>query len=112
MGELELISHTDQLYQRSGLHLLHHMTTMDFYGCLAGLASLSSESLNQFTENIANAEALSTEVASIYRGLPDTAQSAIGTELSQFGGKMAKAKHRNDAPSIPLLVFELSKNRT
>lgn len=36
------------------------------------LASLSTQSLNQFAENAVKAEALSEEIAKIHRGLPQS----------------------------------------
>ncbi len=35
-GEFELVGHTDQFSYRSGLHLLHDVTSVDFYCGLAG----------------------------------------------------------------------------
>lgn len=55
----------------------------DEAGCplsyLQCLASLSTQSLNQFAENMSKAEALSAEIASIHRGLQNTRESSDNT---------------------------------
>lgn len=53
------------------------------------LASLSTQSLNQFAENVSKAEALSAEIASIHRGLHDIVQSPDSPESSPAKAEMA-----------------------
>jgi len=73
------------------------------------LASLSSESLNQFTENITKAEALSIEVASIFKDLRSSDRAAMGSASEGFDTGEAREKSPDDEASVPLSVFEHSK---
>jgi hypothetical protein len=54
------------------------------------LASLSIQSLNQFADSMSKAEALSVEIASIYRGLEDNTSHGIKRRLSN---QTAKKEH-------------------
>jgi hypothetical protein len=69
------------------------------------LASLSTQSLNQFAANLADADALTAEIANVYRemqaNLVSPAASTLRAEVTKQE-KQAQQKRR----SIPLSVCE------
>lgn len=76
-----------------------------FYKSFVLLASLSTQSLNQFSENMSRAEALSAEIAGIYRTSPErTGLGAKGAD--RMPTPMSTVKRLKERGTTPLTVFE------
>ena len=70
------------------------MTVADFCEHFPSLASLSTSSLNHFTETIARAQALCTGIACIYESLPSSSLSTIDAKSSPARKRRTKQVSR------------------
>jgi hypothetical protein len=75
------------------------------------LASLTIQNLNQFTENLSGAEALSVEIASIYASLRQSAGEPQIPKTLGISRNTAARNPRNDAAMSHLSVFESYKHK-
>ena len=61
--------------------------------------------MNQFSENMFKADALSAEIANIYKGLGEVTASSVGPEFRDSGRSVFDRDAKEDAAVIPLYRF-------
>jgi len=73
---------------------------------IENVASLTTQSLNQFTENVSKADALSAVIASVHAGLANIGDFGISPESRRSSPESVPTIRSNDTADIPLQGFE------